>query len=116
MKDHIDRVTDAIHNPPEDIQKAIESLDDEYAQRLKLAERIKKFLDTYAKKDPEGDWNSPDAYQLVLCIQSLKNLSYAILFPWSDWGSGGYQPYTSIDGKKEHDAILNEIKLLKGTK
>jgi hypothetical protein len=77
-----------------------------------LAKRIRKFLDTYAKKDAEGaEWNSPDAYELERCIRELET-GVILKAPFSEWGSGGYYPYTSKEGQKEHDEILKEIKKL----
>jgi hypothetical protein len=28
---------------------------------------------------------------------------------WSEWGSGGYKPYNSKEGRKEHDSIMEAI-------
>lgn len=79
-----------------------------------LALRIKQFLDKYAGIDSEGEYTSPDAYMLLEAAQFLEQGSLPRRFPWSEWGSGGYKPYTSEIGRKEHDAILEEIKKLMG--
>jgi hypothetical protein len=78
-----------------------------------LAKRIQKFLDKFGRKTPDGDWNSPDAYELERCITELIDTPGGItIFPFSEWGSGGYWPYISKEGKREHEAILAEIKKL----
>jgi hypothetical protein len=28
---------------------------------------------------------------------------------WSEWGSGGYKPYSSKQGRDEHDLLVKEI-------
>lgn len=82
-----------------------------------LSARILCFLDIYAGIRP--DWNeftdgedekftSPDASQLKYCAEMLEKG----LKPdqcWSEWGSGGYKPYSSKEGKKEHDYLVSEI-------
>lgn len=82
-----------------------------------LAQRIYKFLDTYAgvrpdwdsKRDDEDDkFTSPDASQMKYCADMLsKGLKPVQCF--SEWGSGGYKPYTSKEGKEEHDYLVKEI-------
>ena len=82
-----------------------------------LAKRIYKFLDKYAGLRP--DWNfefddeedkytSPDASQMEYCADML-NTGQKPLQCFSEWGSGGYQPYTSKEGKVEHDYLVKEI-------
>lgn len=81
-----------------------------------LSERIYKFIDKYAGIKP--DWceiegidekyTSPDAYEMLSCAELLqKGLKPKKCF--SDWGSGGYTPYTSKEGKQEHDYLVREI-------
>lgn len=82
-----------------------------------LAIRIYKFLDTYAvikpdynsKFDDEDDkFTSPDASQMKYCADMLsKNLKPTRC--WSEWGSGGYRPYSSKEGLNEHNSLVEEI-------
>jgi hypothetical protein len=76
---------------------------------VKLAKRIRKFLSEYAGKTQEGEWTSPDAYQLEGCADILETGRLPDRVPWSEWGSGGYRPYISKAGRKEHELILNKI-------
>jgi len=85
----------------------------------KLAERIYIFLDKYAgirpdydpKLDDEYDkYTSPDAAMLKHCADLLSEGKCPPSRCWSEWGSGGYHPYTSKEGKKEHDELMVEIK------
>lgn len=82
---------------------------------MELSERILNFVDKYAKISP--NWNNdeddekytaPDVYQLLDCVNSIQN-NTPIFRCWSDWGCGGYSPYTSKEGKEEHDFIIKEI-------
>lgn len=82
---------------------------------MKLAERIYKFLDKYAGIRP--DWNeededekftSPDASQMKYCADML-NKGEKPLQCWSEWGGGGYKPYSSKEGREEHDYLVKEI-------
>jgi hypothetical protein len=77
--------------------------------KKKLAKRIRKFLDTYARKTEDGEWTSPDAYQLEDCADVLDTGKFPDRVPFSEWGSGGYHPYLSKIGRKEHDSILVKI-------
>lgn len=85
-------------------------------KKQELAKRIYDFLDKYAVVVPdyqEGDdvkYSSPDAYQLLACAYYLRVGKKLPQFPFSDWGSGGYKPYSSEEGRKEHDFLLQEIK------
>jgi hypothetical protein len=77
-----------------------------------LANKIEKFLDKYASKDKDGDWTSPDACVLAVaavCLKHEGSMFKIKCVPWSEWGSGGYKPYTSKIGKKEHEFLLKEI-------
>lgn len=87
-----------------------------------LAERIYKFLETYAGVKPDWDseyddeddkFTSPDASQLKYCADMIsKNLKPKQC--WSKWSSGGYIPYFSKEGEEEHDYLVKEIyKILK---
>jgi hypothetical protein len=77
--------------------------------KKKLAKHIRVFLKSYARKTEEGEWTSPDAYQLEGCADILDTGGLPDNIPFSEWGSGGYHPYTSKVGQKEHDQILMEI-------
>ena len=79
-------------------------------EKKELATRIRKFLETYARKDSEGEWTCPDAYQLEMCADLLEQDQTISRIPWSEWGSGGYRPYTSREGQKEHEFLLEEIR------
>lgn len=79
-----------------------------------LVNRIRTFLKTYASKstDDEEIWSSPDAFELEQCANALDSGRKISKMPWSSWESGGYTPYTSNDGRREHAEILAEIKNL----
>lgn len=82
-----------------------------------LSNRIYSFLDKYAGVrpdwDPEHDdeedkYTSPDASQMKYCADMLsKDLKPTQC--WSEWGGGGYKPYSSREGREEHDYLVNEI-------
>jgi hypothetical protein len=86
----------------------------EKSQELILADRIDKFLETYGKKDAiyEEEWSSPDACELEYVSDCMKMNGQITRLPWSEWGSGGYGPYTSKEGRTEHDAIIKLISVL----
>lgn len=80
-----------------------------------LSERIQLFLDKYAGISPDWDgesddnkYTSPDASMMKYCADMLgQGLKPDTC--WSEWGSGGYKPYSSKEGKKEHDYLVAEI-------
>lgn len=82
-----------------------------------LAEKIYKFLNTYAgikpnwdsQRDDENDkYTSPDASQMKYCADMIsKGLKPSQC--WSEWSSGGYKPYSSKEGREEHDYLVKEI-------
>lgn len=84
-----------------------------------LVERIHNFINTYAgispmwEEDSDEDviqkYTGPDPYQLLDVAYSL-NHGLEPFYPHSSWESGCYKPYTSKEGRKEHDEILMEIK------
>jgi len=77
----------------------------------KLSLKIRKFLVKYAKLQPgTTKYTSPDAYQLEAAATELEKTNTISTFPWSEWGSGGYGPYTSKRGRKQHDDILDALK------
>lgn len=78
-----------------------------------LSERIYKFLEKYACVRPEYDsedekYNSPDASMMKYCADCLKK-GHVPTRIFSDWGQGGYKPYSSKEGRKEHDSLVHEI-------
>lgn len=82
-----------------------------------LAERIYGFLNKYASVNPNWDphdeydeakYTSPDAHQLEACADLLSQGEKPTRC-WSEWGSGGYHPYSSSEGREEHDQLLKEI-------
>lgn len=82
-----------------------------------LSERIIKFIDTYAAISPNEDadkYTCPDAYQLLDCADLLsRQIKPTRCF--SEWGCGGYKPYSSEEGRKEHDYLVSEIyKIING--
>jgi len=88
--------------------------------KKQLAIRIKAFLDKYAAVLPdfnESDYNplydskytSPDAHALLSVYECIMADLPIFSVPFSSWGSGGYKPYTSEEGRTEHEAIIEEI-------
>lgn len=79
-----------------------------------LSERIYKFIAEYAVISPNWDgttdskFTSPDAYQLFYSAELLA-MDVKPLQCWSEWGSGGYKPYSSKEGRAEHDYLVTEI-------
>lgn len=89
-----------------------------------LAEKIKNFLNQYANIRPDYDpafdsederFTSPDASILfaaqIILSQGRKLPTFFYLD--SSWSSGGYAPYTSVEGKFLHDQIVLECRQLK---
>lgn len=76
-----------------------------------LIKEIREFLKTYAKKSADNpeEYNSPDAYLLEMAANELEINDSISRYPFSEWGSGGYGPYTSKEGQKIHDDLLKEI-------
>lgn len=82
-----------------------------------LSSRIYKFLDKYAAISPNWDeeydldeekYTSPDASEIRTCADLLSQ----DIIPdkcYSDWESGGYKPYSSKEGREEHDLLISEI-------
>lgn len=90
---------------------------------MELAQRIYKFLDEYACIRPDWDsqydddddkFTSPDASYMKYCADMIsKGLKPTQC--WSEWGSGGYKPYISKEGREEHDYLVKEIhKIING--
>lgn len=76
----------------------------------KLAEEIYRFLNKHGKRTAEdqNEWSSPDAAEMEIAALNLQKGK--IYYPHSNWESGGYHPYSSVDGRKWHDDILQKIK------
>jgi hypothetical protein len=87
---------------------------------LELANEISRFLAKHAKISPNFDPNydllvekyaSPDASMLQFAVAMLM-IGQKPTYINSDWGSGGYAPYTDKDGEKWHNEILQKLKNL----
>gem|GEM_PF-2111714 len=88
--------------------------------KQQLAARIKVFIDKYAGVSPNYDstedptdkygtkYTSPDAYALLAVVQAIE-ADVSIRYPNSEWGSGGYKPYTSKEGMIEHGEIMGQV-------
>ncbi len=76
-----------------------------------LSGKIQKFIKKYGKRsaEDESEWSSPDAALMEMAAKELEAHGYVSSDPWSSWGSGGYGPYSSSEGRKEHDELLEEI-------
>lgn len=83
----------------------------------KLSKRITKFINKYAcikpdwKEDSDrldGKYTSPDAEQMSYCAEVLLN-NIVPLQCFSEWGGGGYRPYSSKEGREEHDFLVKEV-------
>ncbi len=83
-----------------------------------LSERILKFIIEYAAISPNYDetsedlddkYTGPDPYQLLGFVTLYEEGVIPTRVPWSDWSSGCYKPYTSKEGREEHELILKEI-------
>ena len=86
-----------------------------------LASRINIFLDKYAGLNPNYDsslddisekFTSPDA-SILKCCADLLDIGIIPQDINSSWESCGYLPYNSIEGRIEHDSIINELNILK---
>lgn len=76
--------------------------------REMLSNKIKEFLKKYAKTTEDGQFSSPDAYQLSSFVQCLDDESFVvknIQFPNSEFSQGGYKR----GGEEEHNEILELI-------
>lgn len=80
-------------------------------QKQQLIVRLEKFLKTYAvvSRQDTSEFNSPDANELKFCLELLKEDKRISRYPWSEWGGGGYKPYSSKEGREEHDFILKQL-------
>jgi hypothetical protein len=73
-----------------------------------IVKRIREFLKKYAALTPDGEYNGPDSNMLEFAADQLE-VNGPISRLWSDWGSGCYKPYSSKEGRLEHDEIVNLI-------
>lgn len=80
-----------------------------------LAKRIHDFLDKYASINPnykygngKTKYTSPDAYSLLNCADML-NHGQIPKRCWSKWSSEGYEPYSTLEGREEHDYLVRTI-------
>ena len=93
-------------------------------QMQALAQRIYRFLAIYAAirgdydpecHDDDEKYASPDASMLrhaadLLMIGQVPGRC------WSEWGSGGYRPYASTEGRLEHELLIAELNKAMGVK
>lgn len=88
-----------------------------------LSDIIYDFLDKYAAIKPDWDadyddeeekYTSPDASMLKYCADMISE-GFKPETCDSSWESGGYKPYSSKEGRLQHDIIKKEIqKIIKG--
>ena len=82
-----------------------------------FGKRVIDFVNKYAVKNPnyEDDsdnvYTSPDASMMLYSGELLMN-NIIPQVPFSEWSSGGYRPYTSVEGFDEHLYIIKKIKEL----
>ena len=90
---------------------------EEFIEMKKLVDRIYQFIDKYAGIRPDWDaqyddeddkFTSPDASQMKYCADMISKDSKPQQC-WSEWSSGGYKPYSSKEGREEHDYLVKEI-------
>lgn len=84
---------------------------------LNLSQRIDSFLLNYACIKPDWDpkyddvedkYTSPDASMMKYCSEQLKN-GIKPTRCFSEWSSGGYKPYTSVEGMELHNQLVKEV-------
>lgn len=87
---------------------------------MSLSKEIRTFVEEYAGVRPDYDptldsidekYTSPDAYQMLLAADELD--AGRVYVPFSQWGSGGYKPYTSKEGRRIHDDLIERITKIK---
>ena len=85
-------------------------------QRMQLGNEIKEFLSKHGKSDVNSptEWSSPDACLIeTAATQLLSEIpTDEIRIPFSEWGSGGYKPYSDKKAKDWHDSLLSRIEKL----
>jgi hypothetical protein len=62
-------------------------------------------------EDDAEKYASPDASALRSCADMLAEGVQPVAC-WSEWGSGGYQPYNSTEGRREHDELVAKLQEL----
>lgn len=85
-----------------------------------LAQRIKLFIEIYARISPNFDvddvesdkYTGPDPYQM-LDAANLLDQNIIPIQCWSEWESGCYGPYTSVEGRLEHSIIMDTLTKIK---
>lgn len=84
-----------------------------------LADEIMRFLEAHAKTaasfDPAYDepaerYSSPDGCELHMVAERLRAGMVIDRDPWSEWGSGGYSPYSDAAAREWHDDLLSRIR------
>lgn len=88
------------------------------SDEIELADEIMRFLDKHANSaasyDPDFDdpgerYSSPDASELHVSAERLRRGIAIDRVPWSEWGSGGYSPYSDKTAKAWHDELVEKI-------
>lgn len=86
-----------------------------------LGKRIIFFIEKYAGISPNYDkavdqyedrFTGPDSALLWYTGNLIKDGILPDTIPFSSWGSGCYKPYSSKEGRDEHDFLLAEIEKL----
>lgn len=106
------KIANQLHDSIREIDPSLEQIDQ--VDKNRLADRIDAFLEKYAsispnfKDETDDKYTGPDPYSLIACANNLRS-GHTLYESNSDWGSGCYKPYTSEEGKKEHDYIVIKI-------
>lgn len=88
------------------------------SDEIELADEIMRFLDKHANSsasyDPEVDepgdrYSSPDACELHVAAERLRRGMGIDRSPWSEWGSGGYSPYSDKAAREWHDRLVEQV-------
>jgi hypothetical protein len=84
---------------------------------VELVDKIDGFLKEFAGRMPEESdgkeyYTSPDAYELEHASAVLRAGGSLDRMPWSEWGSGGYKPYSSAEGRMMHEEIMGSLRSL----
>lgn len=83
---------------------------------MTLSDEIRQFIDKYAGVRPDYDptsdpieekYTSPDAYEMLRAAEDLE--AGRVYIPFSSWGSGGYKPYLSQEGRQLHEDLINKL-------
>lgn len=79
-----------------------------------LAKEINDFLFEYATTNPNSEelvYTFPDTHELKYCADMLEKNKIPTRCS-SEWGSGGYKPYSSQKGQTEHNYLVKTVKEL----